>query len=156
MSCKDRLSTCLERAAVPYEFHHHPRAYTAQEVAAREHVPGDQVAKVVMVVAHERLAMLVTRATDHIDLHKAALALEANEAQLASERDFAEVFPDCEVGAMPAFGNLYGLPVVVDRALSSNEEILSQAGTHNDTVKVHFADFQRVVHPLIADVTMHA
>jgi Ala-tRNA(Pro) deacylase len=153
MSCKERLTTSLERAAVPYEFHHHPRAYTAQEVAEREHVPGNQVAKVVMILANERLAMLVTRATDQVDLSKAARVLEANDAQLAHEGDFAAVFPDCEVGAMPAFGNLYGLPVVVDRALSSNEEILSQAGTHADTVKVRYQDFQRLVHPLIADIT---
>jgi Ala-tRNA(Pro) deacylase len=155
MSCKDRLATCLERAAVPYEFHHHPQAYTAQEVAEREHVAGNSVAKVVMILANQRLAMLVTRATDHVDLDKAARALQATDAHLAVERDFAAVFPDCEVGAMPAFGNLYGLPVVVDRALSANDEILSQAGTHEDSVKVRYSDFQRVVHPLIADVTRH-
>lgn len=156
MSCKERLESYLERAAVSYEFHHHARAYTAQEVAEREHVAGDSVAKVVMVLADQRLAMLVTRASDHVDLNKAARALQADDALLAVERDFAPVFPDCEVGAMPAFGNLYGLPVVVDRALSANDEIFSQAGTHADTVKVRFSDFQRVVHPLIADVTRHA
>lgn len=156
MSCKDRLESYLEQAAVPYEFHHHAQAFTAQEVAEREHVPGNSVAKVVMILANQRLAMLVTRATDHVDLDKAARALQANDAQLAVERDFAAAFPDCEVGAMPAFGNLYGLPVVVDQALSANDEILSQAGTHADTVKVRYSDFQRVVHPLIADVTRHA
>lgn len=156
MSCRDRIVAALEQAAAPYTFHQHPKAFTAQEVAAREHISGDRFAKVVMVMADDHLAMTVLRANDHIDLGKTAQALHAGGARIAHEGEFAGMFPDCEVGAMPPFGNLYGLPVVIDRRLSEYDEIVSQAGTHSETIELRYQDYQRVVHPRVADVTLHA
>ncbi len=156
MSCRDRLMTLLEKAAAPYQFHHHPRAYTAQEVASREHISGDRFAKVVMLVADNRLAMAVTRANDQVDVQKVARVLAATEVRVAHEREFADIFPDCEVGAMPPFGNLYGVPVVMDRRLAEYEDIVSQAGTHTETIALHFADYERIVHPRVADLAVRA
>lgn len=146
----------LQTSAAPFQFHHHPRAYTAQEVAAREHISGDRFAKVVMVVADDHLAMAVTRANDYVDLGKVAHALEAQHARIAREPEFKGMFEDCEVGAMPPFGNLYGVPVVVDRKLTEYEEIVSQAGTHTETIEMPYREYERIVHPRVADLTLQA
>lgn len=156
MSCRDRLMTVLERAAAPYTFHQHARAYTAQEIAEREHISGDRFAKVVMVVSDDRLAMAVVRANDRIDVKKVAGALHSADARIAYEREFSDIFPDCEVGAMPPFGNLYGVPVVVDERLRQYDQIVAQAGTHTETVTLRFEDFARIVHPEVADLALHA
>src|SRR3990172_7193008 len=107
MNCKERLEAYLRENKVPFQVVHHPLAYTAQEVAAAEHVPGKMLAKVVMVFADGKLVMLALPAPYRVDLSKAAAALGAREARLAHEEEFAAAFPDCEVGAMPPFGNLY-------------------------------------------------
>lgn len=152
MACKDRLERCLEEAAAPYGFQQHPTVFTAQEVAQTEHIPGQMMAKAVIVNADGKLAMLVLPATEKADLRKASAALHTKTARLASETEFQQAFADCEVGAMPVFGNLYDLPVIVDPMVTENESIVSQAGTHSETVKVRYADFERVVHPVVADV----
>jgi Ala-tRNA(Pro) deacylase len=152
MSCKQKLEEYLRENAVPYQTQHHPRAITAQEVAATEHVPGRMFAKTVMVTADggEKAIMLVLPAPYHVDPKKAAEALGAGAVRLAEEERFAETFFDCEVGAMPPFGNLYGVPVYVDRALSEDETIVFRAGTHTDTMSVLYADFERLVEPTLA------
>jgi len=152
MDCKDRLESYLKEQAVAYELQTHPNAFTAQEVAASEHVPGRMLAKVVMVQADGRLHMLVLPAPSRVDVDKAAAALKAREVRLANEDEFATIFPDCERGAMPAFGNLYGVPVHVDRGLTDNQRIVMQAGTHRDTVTVDYADFERLAQPDVASL----
>ncbi len=151
MRCKDRLEAYLRDHGVPYQTQHHARAFTAQEVAASEHIPGKMLAKVVMVLADGELRMLALPATGRVDLRRAAEALGAREVRLADERDFASTFPDCELGAMPPFGNLYGVPVYVDRTLAEDETIVVQAGTHTDTLSLRYADFARLVEPTVAD-----
>ena len=133
MVCKDRLEQCLEQAAASYSFQQHRTVFTAQEVAQTEHIPGQMMAKPVIVNADGNLAMLVLPATEKLDLRKASEVLHAKSMRLASETEFQETFTDCEVGAIPAFGNLYGVPVVVDQMLAANESIVTQAGTHSET-----------------------
>lgn len=150
-TCKDRLETYLREHEVKYETQHHPPAYTAQEVAASEHVPGRMVAKVVMVMVDDHLVELALPAPYQVSLDKARLALGGDEIRLAAESEFADAFPDCEVGAMPPFGNLYDVPVYVDSSLTEDEVIYFEAGTHTDTMSVDYADFDRLVHPTVAD-----
>ncbi len=155
MNCKERLEAYLRENKVPFQMVHHPLAYTAQEVAAAEHVPGKMLAKVVVVFADGKLAMMALPAPFRVDLNKAAAALAAKEVRLAHEEEFAAAFPDCEVGAMPPFGNLYELPVCVDKALAEDETIIFQAGTHTDTISLKYADFQRLVKPKVAEFAHH-
>ena len=151
MNCKERLEAYLRENGVSYESQHHARAVTAQEVAAAEHVPGKMFAKTVMVLADEKMVMLVLPAPHHVNPEKAAAALGAREVRLADEERFEDVFPDCEVGAMPPFGNLYDVPVCADRALSEDEAIVFRAGTHTDTMSISYADFERLVGPTVAE-----
>ena len=151
MNCKERLEAYLRENKVPFQIVHHPLAYTAQEVAAAEHVPGKMLAKVVMVFGDGKLAMLALPAPQRVDLSKAAAVLGAREVRLAHEQEFVAAFPDCEVGAMPPFGNLYDLPVYVDKALAEDEEIVFQAGTHTDTMTLKYADFERLAKPKVAE-----
>ena len=150
MDCKVRLEAYLREKQVPFEIRHHPRAVTAQEVAASEHVPGKMLAKTVMVLADGKMIMLALPAPYQVDMEKASTALGAGEVRLAQEGEFEGTFPDCEVGAMPPFGNLYEVPVYVEEALAEDETIVFRAGTHTDTMSVRYADFERLVEPTVA------
>jgi Ala-tRNA(Pro) deacylase len=151
VECKDRLEGYLREHRVPFEAQHHPRVVTAQEVAASEHVPGKMLAKTVMVIADGKLTMLALPASYQVDLEKVPAALGAGEVRLAEEEEFEGTFPDCEVGAMPPFGNLYGVPVFAEEALAEDETIVFRAGTHTDTMSVKYADFERLVGPTVAE-----
>jgi Ala-tRNA(Pro) deacylase len=131
-------------------------AYTAQRVAESEHIPGKMVAKAVMVFADGQPVMLALPADYRVNFEKAAEVLGAKAVRLAHEDEFAATFPDCEIGAMPPLGNLYGLPVYVDRNLAEDETIVFQAGTHADTMSVKYADYERLVQPTVADLALHA
>jgi Ala-tRNA(Pro) deacylase len=152
MSYLDRLQSYLRQNEVSFQIQHHPIAYTAQEVAASEHVSGKLLAKTVMVVADGQLVMLALPAPYRVETEKARTALGATEVRLAHEDEFASTFADCEVGAMPPFGNLYGVPVYVDRALAEDETIVFRAGTHTDTMSLNYADFERLAQPTVAEV----
>src|SRR3970040_1504428 len=117
-TCRQRLERYFRESRVAYQSMSHSTAYTAQEVAAAQHVPGKQVAKVVMVKAGEALVMAVLPAPYRVDLEKLAAAAGAKGARLTREEEFEGIFPDCEVGAMPPFGNLYQVPVYVDASLT--------------------------------------
>jgi len=156
MVCKERLEAYLREQGVPFSTHHHPRpAYSAQDVAACEHMPGRLVAKVVVVFADGKMTMLVLPASHRIDLGRAAVALGAHSVYLAGERELALSFPDCEIGAMPPFGNLYGIPTYVDRLLAEDETILFQAGTHTDTISMPYADYARLARPRVVEFAYH-
>jgi len=155
MACKEKLEAYLREQKVPFQVQHHAVAYTAQEVAAAEHVPGRMLAKVVMVFADGELAMLVLPAPSRVDPGKAASALSAAEVRLAREEEFAERFPGCEVGAMPPFGNLYDLPLLVDASLAEDETIVFEAGTHTDTMSMKYADYERLARPKVAEFARH-
>ena len=154
MECRDRLENYLRENQVPFDEHHHPRAVTAQEVAASEHVPGRMLAKTVMVLADGEMVMLALPAPYQVDLEKAAAALGVDEARLAEEKEFEDSFPDCEVGAMPPFGNLYGVPVYVEKTLAEDETIVFRSGTHTETMSVSYSDFERLVEPTVAQFAL--
>jgi Ala-tRNA(Pro) deacylase len=150
VECRDRLENYLRDNQVPFEEQHHPRAVCAQEVAASEHVPGKMLAKTVMVLADGEIGMLALPAPYQVDLEMAAAALGVDEARLAEEEEFADTFADCEVGAMPPFGNLYGVPVYVEKTLAEDETIVFRSGSHTETMSVSYSDFERLVEPTLA------
>ena len=154
MKCRDRLENYLRENQVRFEEHHHPRAVSAQEVAASEHIPGRMLAKTVMVLADREMVMLALPAPYQVDLEKAAAALGVDEARLAEEEEFEDSFPDCEVGAMPPFGNLYGVPVYVEKTLAEDETIVFRSGTHTETMSVTYTDFERLVEPTVAQFAL--
>lgn len=154
MECRDRLENYLRENQVRFEEHHHPRAVSAQEVAASEHVPGRMLAKTVMVLADGEMVMLALPAPYQVDLEKAAAALGVDEARLAEEEEFEDSFPDCEVGAMPPFGNLYGVPVYVEKTLAEDETIVFRSGTHTETMSVTYTDFERLVEPIVVQFAL--
>lgn len=156
MTCNEKLAAYLREQGVPFEQQQHRVAFTAQEVAASEHLAGDLVAKVMMVFADGDIVMLVLPASHRADLTKVATALDATEVWLAGEHDFAPIFHDCDIGAMPPFGNLYGVPVYVDRTLTEDETIVFQAGTHTDTIRMAYADYARLVNPQVVDIVREA
>ncbi len=139
----------LDLKKVPYSHHSHRLAYTAREVAAAEHVSGMMVAKTVVLKTGGDYAMAVVPASTKVDLKTLKWELGVKELRLATEREFQGLFPDSEVGAMPPFGNLYGLPVYVDESLTRDREIVFNAGTHQDTIEMKYEDFSRLVDPKV-------
>ncbi len=152
MACRKRLEQLFREERVRFSVSKHAETYSAQRVAGLLHVSGQQLAKVVMVKADEALTMLVLPAPERLDLQKVKKALKAKDVQLAKEHEFAGSFPDCELGAMPPFGNLYNMNVYVDRALSLQAEIAFPAGTHRETMQIAYADFERVARPVVVDL----
>ncbi len=152
MDCRTNLEEYLRQNQVAFQVQHHPLAFTAQEVAGREHVPGRLMAKTVMVIADGKLAMLVLCAPHQVNLAKAKAALGVDKLRLAHESEFASTFTDCDVGAMPPFGNLYGVPMWVDRRLAEDEIFYFRAGTHTDTMSLRYEDYARLVQPQLADL----
>lgn len=150
---RERLENYLSVNGVEYAEETHRRAYTAQQVAAVEHVPGNQFAKVVMLIVDGRPVMTVLPATRAVQFDQVAKVLAAHEVRLACESEFAPLFPDCEVGAMPPFGNLYCVPVYVDELLANNDEIVIQAGTHRDSIRLRYFDFARLAQPVVAPLS---
>ena len=145
----NRVKEYLDQQHVPYQHMVHRTAYTAQEVAAEEHIPGKMVAKTVIVRVDGRFAMAVVPATVRVDLAALKSFLGAEEVRLANELEFTGLFADCDVGAMSPFGNLYGLPVYVEESLTRDPEIVFNAGTHQDTVHMKYEDFARLVQPRV-------
>ncbi len=127
----------------------HPPRYTAQELAQVEHVSGRLIAKAVIVVADSNPVMVVVPGVAKIDLGAVRKALGADEIRLAVEEEFGHLFPDCEVGAISPFGNLYGVPVLVDAALARDPVILFNAGSHRRTITMTYADYARLVRPAV-------
>lgn len=150
-----KLREALEANKIPYSVHSHPEAYTAQEIAALQHVKGRTMAKVVIVKAGANFLMLVLPADCRVDFGKLKVALGLQDARLASEVEFRDLFPGCEVGAMPPFGNLYGVSVYADPTLENNDEIVFNAGTHTLTVRMAVRDFVRLVRPVMVEFGVH-
>lgn len=148
-----RLHTFLDHQHSHYTTLHHERTVTAPETAAAVQVPCERFAKTVMLRIDGELAMYVMPARFNADLHRLALALGGRTVELASEDEFRPVFPDCEPGAMPPFGNLYGVPVYVDSRLREHERITFNAGTHTDAVRMPYAEFEQLVQPEVLWVT---
>jgi Ala-tRNA(Pro) deacylase len=150
MGIPARLIEFLNNGKARYDILHHPEAFTAQELAAIEHVKGRSHAKVVMAKTGTEVFMTVLPADHRIDLDKLTDAIH-KPAALAIEADFRELFPDCAVGAMPPFGLLYGLATYLDQSLTSGERLVFEAGTHSDAIRMNFAEYQRLAKPNVAD-----
>lgn len=154
-ACKDKLIAYLAENRVPFQLTKHHQAFTAQETAAEQKVPGKEVAKVVIVKANGSLVMLVMPASYRIDFRKLFGVLANQDAGLAEEKEFAHVFPDCDTGAMPPLGNLYDIPVYVDKTLAEDKEIVFNAGTHEEAMRVRYDDYARLVKPVVAEFAEH-
>ncbi len=145
------LKEFLDRHQVKYTTINHSTAYTAQEIAAAAHVPGRELAKTVVVKLDGKMALAVLPASQRIDFALLKELAGAQKVELASEQEFKELFPECEVGAMPPFGNLYGMEVYAARSLSEDEEIAFNAGSHTQLIRLAYKDFARLVEPKIGD-----
>jgi Ala-tRNA(Pro) deacylase len=136
---------------VAYSVIHHRPAYTAQEEAAVAHVPGRLWAKTVACVADNRPILVVVSASSLVDFDRLSEIAGVRDVRLARETEFEPLYPDCETGAMPPLGPLYGQPVFIDRALTDGGDIVFEAGSHTDAVRVKYDDFARVVRPTVGD-----
>ena len=147
MQCQERLEAYLREHQVPFQLQQHAHTWSAQRTAEVEHISSKTVAKTVIVLADQQMFALVLPASLQVDLERMKAILRAKEIRLAHEAELVRLFPDCEVGAMPPFGNLYGLPVYVDQHLAEQETIVFPAGTHRETMSLAYADFARLVEP---------
>ena len=148
------LTKFLDDNKVKYVTIRHSIAYTAQQIAASAHIPGDEIAKTVMVKLDNRLAMAVSRGTDKVDIDLLRGAAGAKKAELATEIQFQGMFSGVELGAMPPFGNLYEMAVYVDEGLTRDERIAFNAGTHSELIQLDYAEFERLVEPTVANFSL--
>jgi Ala-tRNA(Pro) deacylase len=155
MTILKKLKDYLEKNQVRYEVGYHERVYTSQEIAAAMHVPGKELTKVIMVKADGKMVMLVLPASYRVDTKKLKKVFKCKRLGIAKEKDFEELFPDCEIGAMPPFGNLYHLEVWVDQVLTQDEFIVFQAGSHVETLRIKYSDYARLVNPRVGDFSAH-
>ena len=154
MSVLNRLKDYLDSNKVGHQVLTHGTTYTAKELAQALHIAGKDLAKVVMLKAGERFVMAVLPATWKVDIHRLRDIFQTHEVRLATEEELRGLFPDCELGAMPPFGNLYGLEVYADRSLAEDEEIVFPAGTYSEAVKLRYRDFADLVKPKVAEFHM--
>ncbi len=148
-----KLREFLDTQGVPYRIIPHQVAYTARQTATVTHVPNRELAKTVIVKVDGGLAMAVLSASHEVDLFAMRTAIGARSVSLAKESEFKDRFPECEIGAMPPFGNLYGMPVYVDEGLTQDEHISFNAGSHYELLEVSYADFERLVKPRVLNFT---
>jgi Ala-tRNA(Pro) deacylase len=148
-----KLKQYLDNEGIKYVSLIHSTAYTAQEVAATTHISGKEMAKTVIVELDGEMAMAVLPANRKIVLQDLREVTGCDQVKFASEDDFKRMFPDCETGAMPPFGNLYGMEVYIAESLTQNDEIAFNAGTHTEVIKMRYADFERLVHPGVVSFT---
>ncbi|MGH8502736.1 MAG: aminoacyl-tRNA deacylase [Gammaproteobacteria bacterium] len=147
-----KLKEFLDRNGIKYVSISHSPAYTAQEIAASAHIPGKDLAKTVIIKLDGRLAMMVLPASDKVSFSPLKAATGASHVDLADESEFKSRFPDCELGAMPPFGNLYGMQVFVAKPLTRDAEIAFNAGSHTELVKLAYSDYQRLVEPTVVEL----
>jgi Ala-tRNA(Pro) deacylase len=155
MSVPLSIRQFLDNGGCVYTTLQHPRAYTAQEEAAVTHTPGHAWAKTVVCLCDQEPVLAVASAERRLDLERLRRLAGAQAARLATEDEFARFYRDCEVGAMPPFGPLFGQRVFVDRSVSQGREIAFHAGTHMDGIRMDYDAFDRLVHPVVGDFTWH-
>lgn len=152
----NRLKEYLDGQRVKYVTINHSPAFTAQEIAASAHVRGKELAKTVMVKLDDKMAMVVLPALLKVNFERLQEASGAGQAELAGEKEFKDMFPDCEIGAMPPFGNLYGMEVYASHRLAEDAEIAFNAGSHTELIRMAYKDFERLVKPKIANLSFGA
>ena len=146
-----KIKEFLDENKIKYVSITHSSVYTAQEIAASAHIPGKELAKTVILKADGRMIMAVLPASFKVDFNILKEATGASNIRLADEHEFVDKFPECEPGAMPPFGNLYGINVYAAKILSDDEEIAFNAGTHTELIKMTYKDFEKLVKPKIVD-----
>jgi len=144
-----KLKSFLDDNGVKYTVISHSPAYTAQEIAASAHVSGKELAKTVVLKLDGQMALVVLPASSHVNMSHFKDESGAQQVELAAEDEFKSAFPDCEVGAMPPFGNLYDMAVFVDQQLSADEEIVFNAGSHTELIRLAYRDFEQLVQPTV-------
>ena len=149
-----QLRDFLNSNNIKYVTISHSPAYTAQAIAASAHVSGKELAKTVMVKLDGKMAMAVLPASFQVDFDKMRRATGAENVELAGEREFKDLFPECEVGAMPPFGTLFSMDVIASKALAEDDEIAFNAGTHRELVMMKYNDFERLVKPKVVPFTV--
>ena len=145
----------LDEKSADYEVTQHRPTFTAQQMAAEEHVPGMYVAKPVVVRADSKYYLCVLPACCKIDMDALKAQLGAGRVELAEESEMAELFPDCELGAEPPVLRLYGLETIIDQSLEEDEDIVFQAGTHEEAVKMDMAEYRRLAEPRVLRFAYH-
>ena len=150
MSVSQNIREFLDSHQVPYECVPHSQAFAAQEVAETLHVPGRRFAKAIVLNADGRMLMAVVPATHRLELHELKDKLGAKELELLPEGELAKICTDCELGAFPPFGHLYGMDMWVDKSLTESEEITFNAGSHTEAIRMKSADFLRLATPHMA------
>ena len=148
-----KLKEFLDTNNIKYVTIIHSTAYTAQEIAATAHISGKELAKTVMVKIDGKMAMVVLPATHKVDFKLMKKVAGAKKIELASEEEFKDMFPGCAVGAMPPFGNLYGMEVFVAKSLAEDEEIAFNAGSHTELIKLAYKDFEKLVKPKVVEIS---
>jgi Ala-tRNA(Pro) deacylase len=149
MAIPQRIRDYLDSQNVPYETLHHSQAFTAQEVAHSLHVSGKKCVKAVVAEGDNKTVIVVTPASHRLNLQELKAALKVNQLEMLVESELVGLFPDCDLGAVPPFGNLYGIDVWVDRAVASTEKILFCAGTHEDCIRMRYSDFAKLARPFV-------
>ena len=150
MSLPRWVASTLEAEHVPFRIRHHRPVFTAQEMAAAEHVSGHRLAKLVVVVADEELVFVVLPASQRLDLRAVSKTMHCGQCRLATEQEMAERFPDCEVGALPPLPHWDGITILADTGLLEKDgPIVFQAGTHEDAIELSVKDWQRIAHPKV-------
>jgi Ala-tRNA(Pro) deacylase len=149
-----RLRDYLDSHHVRYFVISHSPAYTAQEIAAAAHVSGRELAKTVMVSVDGKMAMVVLPASRQIDFELLRALCGTRDVALAEEKEFSGLFPECEIGAMPPFGNLYGMEVYADDELDDDHDITFNAGAHTELLRMSWPDYKRLVNPLVARLSL--
>jgi Ala-tRNA(Pro) deacylase len=145
-----KLVEFLDSNSIKYVNVTHSTAFTAQDVAESAHIPGKEMAKTVVVWMDGTMSMAVLPASSMIDFNKLKAATGAKSVELASESEFKDRFPECEVGAMPPFGNLFNIKVVVDKALAEDKEISFNAGSHHELIRMSYSDYDKLTKPVLA------
>jgi Ala-tRNA(Pro) deacylase len=148
-----KLKKFLDSHDVEYVCVSHSPAYSAQTIAASTHIPGKELAKTVIVRINDKFAMAVLPASCRVHLGHLKVAVSASHVELATETEVGNLFPDCEKGAMPPFGNLYDMDVYVAKQLTEDDEIAFSAGSHTEVVRMSYKDFERLVTPKITALT---
>ncbi len=149
-----KLKKYLDDNSVEYITISHSKAFTAQKIAAAAHIKGKDVAKTVVVEIDGKMAMVVLPASKRIDFHHLKEAIGSNDIRMATEAEFKDLFPNCETGAMPPFGNLFGLQVYVDNTLVGDHHIAFNAGSHIELLQLDYRDFERLVQPTVIHFTV--
>jgi Ala-tRNA(Pro) deacylase len=149
MAIPQRIRDFLDSQNVPYETLHHSQAFTAQEVAHSLHVSGKKCVKAVVAEADRKIVLVVMPASHRLNFQELKAALKVNQLEMLVESELVGLFPDCDLGAIPPIGNLYGIDVWVDRAVASTERIVFCAGTHEDCIRMRYSDFAKLTRPFV-------